>query len=171
MGPGTYRVTVQGYHDTDDGIVVTPIDTADQILNWPVAVVDIDEDVDVSYREYEAPTNPSSEVITITPANYVDTMTFKATDNLASWKYGINAVPNITPLPSTDTTIPDINSGDVINLIFAEGQKANEGSDKSYTTSVTFDWTGKDNLLSGNGTTGTETLSIRGEVRLSLIHI
>ena len=169
-GAGHYRVTVQGYHKTDNDIVVTDVPAVDEaFFNYPVPTFAISSTgadattVDVFYREYEGPS--SSEPLVLTAQTNVASVEFTSLTNETSWFYGVDTTANASPLPFNPTNIV-VTDKNKINFILKENQKATGSADKSYDSDLRFTIKGKDTLHPADpGTTLNPELTIKGHVK------
>ena len=60
MGPGYYKISVRGVHNTDDDVVVTPELSHHDFFNWPNVIYTLNGAINNSYREYEGPHDMST---------------------------------------------------------------------------------------------------------------
>ena len=169
-GAGHYRVTVQGYHKTNDGIVVTDVPAVEEaFLNWVAPTFAISSTganattVDVFYREYEGPS--LQEALVLTAQSNVASVEFTSLTNETSWFYGVDATANASPLPGNPTNIV-VTDKNKINFILKENQKATGSADKSYDSDLRFTIKGKDTVHPvATGTTLNPELTIKGHVK------
>ena len=169
-GAGYYRVTVQGYHKTDNGIVVTDVPAVEEaFFNWPVPTFSISSTganagtVDVFYREYEGPS--SSEPLVLTAQTNVHSVEFTSLTNEDSWFYGVDVAATVTPLPVNPTNIV-VTDKNNINFILKEDQKASGTVDVAYDSNLRFKIMGKDTLhQDATGTILNPEITIKGHVK------
>ena len=167
-GAGYYRVTVQGYHKTDNDIVVTDVPAVDEaFFNWPAPTFAISSTgantgtVDVFYREYEGPS--SSEPLVLTAQTNVHSVEFKSTTNQTNWFYGLDAIADVSPLPTNNI---DVTTNNNINFILKKDLKADGTANVAYDSDLEFVIKGKDTLHpAATGTTLTPQLTIKGHVK------
>ena len=175
-GAGYYRVTVAGYHKTDNTKIVTDVLAVEKaFFNWPVPTFAISstgantDTVDVFYREYEGPS--SSEPLVLAAQTNVASVEFTSLTNSSSWYYGLDATANVTPLPVNPTNIDATNKNN-INFILKEDQKANGTIDVAYDSDLKFTIKGKDTLhKDATGTTLNPTITIKGHVKERITNI
>lgn len=169
LGPGYYKIFVRGIHDTDDGIVVTPVLSGIAFCNWPNPIVNISDSVNVNYVEYEGPS--ADDFLKVATATYVHQLDFNTTNNETDWSYGVNAGTNTTPLPTNSPV--DLSLADQINFKLNEDLKASsspttfgETSDKTYTADLKFNYIGKNTLHpDAVGTTNFRSKTLTGIVK------
>jgi hypothetical protein len=167
-GAGYYRVTVQGYHKTNNTKIVTDVLAVEEaFFNWPAPTFAISSTgantgtVDVFYREYEGPS--SSEPLVLTAQTNVHSVEFKSTTNQNKWYYGIDETANVSPLPTNNI---DVTTKNDINFILKEDLKASGTANVAYDSDLEFVIKGKDTLHSAaTGTTVTPQLTIKGHVK------
>jgi hypothetical protein len=169
-GAGYYRVTVQGYHKTNDGIVVTDDPAVEEaFFNWPAPTFAISSTganattVDVFYREYEGPS--LQEALVLTAQSNVASVEFTSLTNETSWFYGVDAAAIVTPLPVNPTNIV-VTDKNNINFILKEDQKASGTVDVAYDSNLRFKIVGKDTLhQDATGTILNPEITIKGHVK------
>ena len=169
-GAGYYRVTVQGYHKTDNGIVVTDVPAVDEtFFNWVAPTFAISSTgantgtVDVFYREYEGPS--SSEPLVLTAQTNVHSVEFTSKTNQTNWFYGLDATADVSPLPVNPANI-DVTNKNNINFILKEDLKASGTVDVAYDSDLEFVIKGKDTVHPvAIGTTLNPELTIKGHVK------
>jgi hypothetical protein len=125
MGPGYYKISVRGVHNTDDGVVVTPEVSVHDFFNYPDVIFDINDiswpnsnsdpvELQVEYREYEGPTEMAQ--FKITNDEYFDHWTFAYDTKSSSfppsditpntdYNYQLDDESIISSLPTTHTNI------------------------------------------------------------------
>jgi len=125
MGPGYYKISVRGVHNTDNNIVVTPEISVHDFFNYPDVIFDINDiswpnsnsepvQLQVEYREYEGPTEMAQ--FKITNDKYFDHWTFAYNTESSSfppsditpntdYNYQLDDESIISSLPTTHTNI------------------------------------------------------------------
>ena len=149
MGPGYYKISVRGVHNTDDNIVVTPELSQHDFFNWPNVVYTLNGAINNSYREYEGPLAMSQ--FSLANHNYFNNWKFEVAigSDASNWEYQNSAGAITGPLPTTPT---DVALGGV-GLRLIEGKKASatpttfgEKTNQAYSTQIKFYIYGKNTI-------------------------
>lgn len=195
LGPGYYKIFVRGIHDTDDGIVVTPVLSDIAFCNWPRPDIRVNGEVDTGYLEYEGPSpqglfeayravgglfSSSAYSFTIDDESFVHSISFNTDDDATAseWSYEINDGGLVSDLPKS-TNPTDVSVNDKLDFVLNEGLKATDSptiissqhEDKTYTSQLNFNYVGKDTLHPDSPTHGTsevKTITYTGNRSLTL---
>ena len=140
-GPGYYKISVRGLHNTDDAVVVTPELSHHDFFNWPNVLYTLNGAINNSYREYEGPHDMST--FYFVNHTYFNNWKFEiVTDADASdWEYQNSGGTITGPLPTTPTDASTAGIG----FRMIEGKKASttpttfgENTNQAYSTDIKF---------------------------------